>query len=42
MKIRVITDSAADLPQPCRPEITVLPMAVTFGAEQFLDAWAPF
>ena len=37
MKIRVITDSAADLPQPCRPEITVLPMAVTFGEEQFLD-----
>lgn len=37
MKIRIITDSAADLPQPCRPEITVLPMAVTFGEEQFLD-----
>lgn len=37
MKIRVITDSAADLPLPCRPEVTVLPMAVTFGEEQFLD-----
>ena len=37
MKIRVITDSAADLPLPCRPEVTVLPMTVTFGEEQFLD-----
>ncbi len=37
MKIRIITDSAADLPRPCRPEVTVLPMAVTFGEEQFLD-----
>ena len=35
--LKIITDSAADLPQPCRPEITVLPMAVTFGEEQFLD-----
>lgn len=38
MKIRIITDSAADLPRPCRPEVTVLPMAVTFGEEQFLDS----
>lgn len=37
MKIRIITDSAADLPRPCRPELTILPMTVTFGAEQFLD-----
>ena len=37
MKIRIITDSAADLPRPCRPEVTILPMAVTFGEEQFLD-----
>ena len=37
MKIRIITDSAADLPQPCRPELTILPMTVTFGTEQFLD-----
>ena len=37
MKIRVITDSAADLLPPCRPEVTVLPMAVTFGTEEFLD-----
>ena len=37
MKVRIITDSAADLPRPCRPEVTVLPMAVTFGEEQFLD-----
>ena len=37
MKIRIITDSAADLPRPCCPEVTILPMAVTFGEEQFLD-----
>ncbi len=37
MKIRIITDSAADLSQPCRPEVTVLPMTLAFGEEQFLD-----
>lgn len=37
MNVRIITDSAADLPRPCRPEVTVLPMTVTFGDEQFRD-----
>lgn len=37
MKVRIITDSAADLPAPFRPEVTVLPMAITFGEEQYLD-----
>lgn len=37
MKIRIITDSASDLRPPHRPEVTVLPMTITFGAEQFLD-----
>lgn len=37
MKIRIVTDSAADLLPPHRPEVTVLPMTVTFGEEQFLD-----
>lgn len=37
MNIRIITDSAADLSRPRRPEVTILPMAVTFGQEQFLD-----
>ena len=37
MKIRIITDSASDLLSPHRPEITVLPMTITFGSEQFLD-----
>lgn len=37
MNIRIITDSAADLSRPCRPEVTILPMTVTFGQEQFLD-----
>lgn len=37
MKIRIITDSASDVLSPHRPEITVLPMTITFGREQFLD-----
>ena len=37
MKIRIITDSASDLLAPHRPDITVLPMTITFGEEQFLD-----
>lgn len=37
MKVRIITDSASDLLQPHRPEITVLPMTITFGTEEFLD-----
>ena len=37
MKIRIITDSASDLPVPCRPEVTVLPMDVTFGSETYQD-----
>ena len=37
MKIRMITDSASDLLSPHRPEITVLPMTITFGEEQFRD-----
>ena len=37
MKIRIITDSACDLLPPHRPEVTVLPMTITFGTESFLD-----
>ena len=37
MKTRIITDSASDLLAPHRPEITVLPMTITFGEEQFRD-----
>ena len=37
MRIRIITDSASDLRPPHRPEVTVLPMTITFGSEQFLD-----
>ena len=37
MNIRIITDSASDLPRSCPPGITVLPMTVTFGDEQFRD-----
>ena len=37
MPTRIITDSACDLLPPHRPEVTVLPMTITFGSEQFLD-----
>lgn len=37
MNIRIITDSASDLLAPHRPEITVLPMTITFGETQYLD-----
>ena len=37
MKVRIITDSASDLLPPHRPEVTVLPMDVTFGGETFRD-----
>ena len=37
MKIRIVTDSASDILPPHRPELTVLPMCVSFGGEQYLD-----
>ena len=37
MKVRIITDSASDLMPPYRPEVTVLPMTVTIGTEEFQD-----
>lgn len=37
MNIRIITDSASDLLSPHRPEVTVLPMDITFGGETFQD-----
>lgn len=37
MKIRIITDSASDLLPPHRPEVTVLPMTITFMAEEYQD-----
>ena len=37
MKIRIMTDSASDLLPPHRPEVTVLPMDVTFGWETYQD-----
>ena len=35
-KIRIITDSAADLDN-VRPEVTVIPMKISFGSETYLD-----
>lgn len=37
MSIKIITDSASDLLPPHRPEVTVLPMTITFGEEQYRD-----
>lgn len=37
MAIRIITDSASDILSNEHPNITVLPMTITFGQEQYLD-----
>ena len=37
MKIRIITDSASDLLSPHRPEVTALPMTITFGETSYRD-----
>ena len=37
MNVRIITDSASDLLPPYRPEVTVLPMEITFGTETYQD-----
>lgn len=37
MAIRIITDSASDITAAGRPELTVLPMTVSFGEEEFHD-----
>ncbi|MDO4285498.1 MAG: DegV family protein [Eubacteriales bacterium] len=37
MSIQIITDSASDILPPHRPEITVLPMTITFGETQYRD-----
>lgn len=37
MPIRIITDSASDIPAPHRPEISVLAMTITFGGSCFRD-----
>lgn len=37
MPIRILTDSASDILAPHRPEISILPMTVTFGDSHFRD-----
>lgn len=37
MKIRIITDSASDIHQNEYPGLTVLPLTVTFGAQEYQD-----
>ncbi len=36
-KIRIITDSASDLPQNCNERVTVLPMSIRFGECEYRD-----
>ena len=36
-KITIITDSASDMPGNLHNQVTVLPMTVSFGDEQFED-----
>lgn len=36
-KIRIITDSASDIVNPTRKEVTVLPMRISFGEKEYLD-----
>ena len=35
--IRIITDSASDMPYDYREDVTVVPLHVRFGAEEYLD-----
>ncbi len=37
MSIQIITDSASDIAQSAREDITVLPMTITFGSTEYLD-----
>lgn len=37
MSIRIVTDSASDIPQETREDLTILPMHVYFGEKEFLD-----
>ena len=37
MNIRIITDSASDIIEGQYPLLSVLPMTITFGEEQFSD-----
>lgn len=37
MSIQIITDSASDIAQSGREDITVLPMTITFGGTEYLD-----
>lgn len=37
MKIRIITDSASDIVNPSTDNLTVLPMKIAFGDEEYLD-----
>ena len=36
-KVRIITDSSADLSAPYPENLTILPMTIRFGDEEFLD-----
>ena len=37
MKTRIIVDSTVDLPDRCRRQVAIVPMAVRFGSEEYRD-----
>ena len=37
MKVRIIVDSTADLPEHVRRQVTVVPLTIQFGGEQYMD-----
>ena len=37
MSVKIITDSASDVLTPYHPAVSVLPMTITFGDQQYRD-----
>ena len=37
MKVRIIVDSTADMPESIRQRLTVVPLSILFGEEQYID-----
>ena len=37
MQVRIITDSTADLCSAPRPNLTVVPLTIRFGEQEYLD-----
>ena len=37
MKVRIIVDSTADLPEHIKDRLTVVPLTIHFGEEEYID-----